>query len=188
MSVNLLSSFLDMDMLDVAEDLTKKFEKSKVSNLSLLKFYKERMEVLKRLSTGAIAPDFIQPDMLGSSVKLSSFRGKYVLLDFWASWCLPCRRENPNLVNLYHRYSNKNFTIISVSIDWDKQDWLQAITKDNMTWINVSELKGSKGSLVTKMYGVMSIPDNYLIDPYGKIIGKRLLGDELNMRLENLLK
>ena len=128
-SVGLLGDFLMLDKLNEAEELLKKFENSNVSNLGQLRFFKNKIEVLKRLSIGALAPDFIQPDIFGNSVKLSSFRGKYVLLDFWASWCLPCRRENPNLVNVYNKYGDKNFTIISVSIDEDKQDWLQAIKK-----------------------------------------------------------
>ncbi len=187
-SVGLLGEFLVLDSLNQAEELLKKFENSNVSNLGQLEFFKNKIEVLKRLSIGALAPDFILPDIFGNSVKLSSFRGKYVLLDFWASWCLPCRRENPNLVNVYNKYGVKNFSIISVSIDVDKQDWLQAIKKDNMTWINVSDLKGSNKSLVPGMYGASGIPDNYLIDPNGKIVAKRLLGDELNKRLEDLLK
>jgi thiol-disulfide isomerase/thioredoxin len=187
-SVGLLGDFLMLDSLNQAEELLKKFEKSNVSNLGQLRFFKNKIEVLKRLSIGALAPDFIQPDVFGNSVKLSSFRGKYVLLDFWASWCLPCRQENPNLVNVYNKYSDKDFTIISVSIDQNKDDWLQAIKKDNMTWINVSDLQTSNKSLVQRMYVASGIPDNYLIDPNGKIIAKRLLGDELNKRLEGLLR
>ena len=187
-SVGLLGEFLMLDSLNEAEQLLRKFECSNVSNLGQLRFFKNKIEVLKSLSVGALAPDFTQPDVLGNPVKLSSFRGKYVLLDFWASWCHPCRRENPNLVNVYGKYSDKNFTIISVSIDQNKQDWLQAIKKDNMTWINVSDLKASNKSLVQRMYVASGIPDNYLIDPNGKIIAKRLLGDELDKGLENLLK
>ena len=187
-SVDLLGEFLVLDSLNQAEELLKKFENSNVSNLGQLRFFKSKIEVLKRLSIGTLAPDFILPDVFGNSVKLSSFRGKYVLLDFWASWCLPCRRENPNLVSVYNKYSDKNFTIISVSIDVNKQDWLQAIKKDNMTWTNVSDLKGSNKSLVQGMYVASGIPDNYLIDPNGKIVAKRLLGDELNKWLEALFK
>lgn len=185
-SVGLLGEFLMLDSLNEAEELLRKFENSNVSNLGQLSFFKNKIEVLKRLSIGALAPDFILPDIFGNSIKLSSFRGKYVLLDFWASWCLPCRRENPNLVNVYNKYRDENFAIISVSIDQDKQDWLQAIKKDNMTWINVSDLKGSNESLVQRMYVASGIPDNYLIDPNGKIIAKRILGDELNKRLGDL--
>lgn len=187
-SVGLLGEFLMLDSLNQAEELLKKFENSNVSNLGQLRFFKNKIEVLKSLSIGALAPDFIEPDVFGNSVELSSFRGKYVLLDFWASWCLPCRRENPNLVNVYNKYGGKKFSIISVSIDVNKQDWLQAIKKDNMTWINVCDLEGSNKSLVQRVYVASGIPDNYLIDPKGKIIAKRLLGDELNKRLEDLLK
>jgi thiol-disulfide isomerase/thioredoxin len=187
-SVGLLGEFLMLDSLNEAEELLEKFENSNVSNLGQLRFFKNKIEVLKSLSIGTLAPDFTQPDAFGNPVTLSSFRGKYVLLDFWASWCLPCRRENPNLVNVYNKYSDKNFTIISVSIDQDKQDWLQAIKNDNMIWINVSDLKGSNKSLVQRTYVASGIPDNYLIDPNGRIIAKRLLGEELNKRLEVLLK
>jgi len=187
-SVGLLGEFLMLDSLNDAEELLKKFETSHVSNRGQLTFLKTKIEALKRLSVGSPAPDFVLPDAFGNSVKLSSFRGKYVLLDFWASWCLPCRRENPNLVHVFSKYGDKNLSIISVSIDLNKQDWLGAIKKDGMMWINVSDLKDYHNSLVQRLYVASGIPDNYLIDPNGKIVAKRLLRDELNTRLETLFK
>lgn len=139
-------------------------------------------------AVGSIAPDFTQNDVEDKPVKLSDFRGKYVLLDFWASWCGPCRRENPTVVKAYNTYKDKNFTILGVSLDQDKKDnWLKAIKKDNLTWTHVSDLKGWENEVAVK-YGVREIPKNYLIDPTGKIIAKNLHGDELEKKLQETLK
>ncbi len=114
---------------------------------------------------------------------LSSFRGKYVLIDFWASWCKPCRQENPKLVKTFQEYKDKNFTIVSVSLDNNKAAWLKAIRKDQLTWTHTSDLKFWKNE-VALQYGVKTVPQNYLIDPTGKIIGKNIPSAELGKWLE----
>jgi peroxiredoxin len=136
---------------------------------------------------GTVAPEFVQNDENGNPVSLSSFKGKYVLIDFWASWCGPCRRENPNVVAAYNEFKNKNFTILGVSLDQDKQKWLDAIKNDNLTWTHVSDLAYWQNA-VAKKYNVSSIPQNYLLDPSGKIIAKNLRGEELHQKLSELLK
>lgn len=149
---------------------------------------KNALESLKITANGAMAPDFEQADTLGHPVRLSSFRGKYVLLDFWASWCAPCRQENPNIVNVYNRYKDKNFTIVGVSLD--RQDgtfaWLNAIRNDHLTWTQLSDLKYWNNA-VAQLYFVQSIPKNFLIDPTGKIIAQDLRGDDLEAKLVEVL-
>lgn len=151
--------------------------------------FKQALDKLKTISVGAMAPEFTQNDSLGKPVSLSSFKGKYVLIDFWASWCGPCRQENPNVVKAYDQYKAKNFTVLGVSLDRPdgKQAWLQAIKDDGLTWNQVSDLKFWNNEVAT-LYGVSSIPGNFLIDPDGKIIAKDLRGEELEQTLEKLLK
>ncbi len=142
----------------------------------------------KITGVGAIAPDFTQNDVTGKPVTLSSFRGKYVLIDFWASWCGPCREENPNLVKVYNKYKDKNFTVLGVSLDRTdgKADWLKAIRDDGLTWTQVSDLNFWSNKVAVS-YFIGQIPSNFLIDPKGKIIARDLRGPDLEYRLEQEL-
>jgi len=135
-------------------------------------------------SEGNIAPDFTQNDPDGNPVTLSNFRGDYVLLDFWASWCVPCRKENPNVRAAWEKYKDRGLKIISVSLDNERQraQWLQAIIDDGMPWIHVSDLKGFKSDVVVS-YGVNAIPASFLIDPNGRIVAKNLRGTDLHDKL-----
>jgi len=145
----------------------------------------ERVEVLKKVAVGKPAVDFTLNDPQGNPISLSSFQGKYLLVDFWASWCGPCRRENPNVVKLYSDFKDKGFEILGVSLDEDRNRWLGAIEADSLTWPHVSDLEGW-GSAAGKMYGINSIPATVLINPDGIIVDKNLRGDALRQKLEEL--
>jgi len=148
---------------------------------------KAQIQANDKLAPGKEAPDFEEALADGKTMKLSDLRGKVVLLDFWASWCGPCRRENPNVVRLYEQYKDKGFTVMSVSLDKDKQRWLDAIEKDNLSWpYHVSDLK-FWSSKAAKLYGVSGIPFTVLIDQEGKIIRTKLRGEELANELARLL-
>ena len=136
---------------------------------------------------GTMAPDITMPDVNGNNFSLSSLKGKYVLVDFWASWCGPCRGENPNIVAAYNKYKNKNFTILGVSLDKTKDAWVEAIKKDGLTWTHISDLKFWDSEAVG-LYGFNGIPYNVLLDPTGKIIADNLRGSDLERKLEEVLQ
>ena len=176
------------DLFDRLSTNTKRTARA-ISFKQTLENKKKAFYSQKPTNIGDPAPYFEQPDVLGNKVALSQFKGKYLFLDFWASWCKPCRAENPNLVKAYQRFKQKGLEIMSVSLDGmaQKKAWLNAIRIDGLTWLQVSDLKAWENSAAL-IYGVKAIPENYLIDPSGKIIAKNLRGEELNSILRTIFK
>lgn len=148
---------------------------------------KKIADKMRASEVGAVAPDFTLPTPDGSTFTLSSLRGKYVMIDFWAAWCQPCRLENPNVVALYGKYKDKGFDIVGVSLDRERADWVKAIADDKLVWHQVSELKFWQ-SEIAKKYGVSAIPCTFLLDKEGRIIAKNLRGEELAKKLEELIE
>lgn len=145
-----------------------------------------KIQGAKGAQISTAAKNFIQQSSTGQNISLSQFNDKYILLDFWASWCAPCRKQHPDLKKVYEAFKDKNFEIVEVSLDSDKNDWLTAIKKDDIKWLNISDLKGQQNDIAVQ-YGVQSIPANFLISPNGIIIGKNLSVEELSKQLSSIL-
>jgi len=181
-AINLLNpSDYEADMIAYADQLKGTFN----DNTAVSDFL-SRMTKLKAVQVGQLAPEFTIDGQNGKPVKLSDYKGRYVMVDFWASWCMPCRQENPNLVKAYQTYKNKNFTVLGISLDKDPVAWKNAITADKLAWDHASELKDFEGPTV-RLYQVDAIPSSFLIDPNGKIIAKGLRGEALDAFLNKTL-
>ena len=167
--------------------LTARFPGNKSIGIIVQQFNQMLLKDATKPHIGSVAPNLFLPDTSGVLFSLQSLRGKFVLIDFWASWCGPCRGENPNVVKAYNQYKDKNFTVLGVSLDKDKGAWLNAIHADQLTWYHISDLK-YWGSAAVGLYGLDSIPYNVLIDTQGKVIATGLRGDDLLNKLEEVLK
>jgi peroxiredoxin len=172
----------DFPLLDT---LARKFEASGSQNPQVRSFV-GRVARIRGVNVGSAAPDIALADTTGAAVNLSSLRGKVILIDFWASWCGPCRNENPNVVRLYNKFKDKGFDIYSVSLDQNRENWVRAIRNDGLTWTHVSDLKYWQ-SAAAQQYGVNAIPATFLLDKNGVIIAKNLRGEELEQKLTEVL-
>lgn len=170
--------------LDELIEITEKLDNA-ISGSSYVVDLNERLTRLKNVQIGNPAPDFILNDTIGNPVALSSLFGNYLLVDFWASWCGPCRRENPNIVAAYQKYHDKGFSVLGVSLDTDRDRWIKAIHDDNLSWHHVSDLSGWSNETVA-LYAVNSIPSSVLLDPNGVIIARNLKEEALHNKLEEI--
>jgi peroxiredoxin len=182
MVITQLIYYINLAALD---SITTNFDNAIAASYYVKKL-KERVVVLRKVDIGQPAVEIELADTNGNMFALSSLMGKYVLIDFWASWCSPCRKENPNVVKAYQMYKDKGFDILGVSMDQNRKNWLKAVKDDNLTWHHISDLKGW-GCEGGKLYGVNSIPHSVLIGRDGKIIAKDLRGDELLKKLAELM-
>lgn len=187
-SAMVLSFYVRERDMGQLQDLLDQLEPAAKDN-ALARRMQHSIDASKATAIGKIAPDFVQNDPDGKPVALKDFRGKYVLLDFWASWCVPCRAENPHVVQAYNKLKDKNFTVLSVSLDQPgaKDKWLKAIKDDQLTWTHVSDLKYWDNE-VSRQYDINSIPANLLIGPDGVILAKNLRGENLDEKLQEFIK
>lgn len=180
-AIGLLNPKNDFPFLD---ELIQRLDQKYPNTVSIIQL-KQQLDELRALAIGAIAPEIALPNPEGDIKKLSDLRGKYVLIDFWAAWCKPCRAENPNVVRMFNKYNDKGFEVFGVSLDRDREDWIQAIEDDQLNWTQVSDLQYFNSEAAT-IYQIQAIPASYLIDPDGKIIAKDLRGPTLERKLEEL--
>ena len=185
LAVIITSDYLDIDNNISFWDSTLTKYRDNFSYNSYFKSFEKKVNKIKSVSIGSVAPEVILSDTTGKDIALSSLRGKYVLLDFWAGWCGPCRMENPNILKNYLKYKDKGFEVYQVSLDRSRSDWVNAIKKDNLIWYNVSDLKYFQSEAAT-IYNIDRIPKGFLLDPNGVIIAKDIelrgnrLGEKLN--------
>ena len=181
----ILNTIYDLDAAEF-QPIYNKFS-DEVKNTQAGKILKDKLIVLSKTAVGNMAVDIQGLDPDGKNISLMEIKGKLTLIDFWASWCGPCRKENPNVVKLYNKYHSKGFEILSVSLDEKAESWKAAIMKDGLIWHHVSDLKGWKSDYAA-MYGIQAIPQTILIDAGGKIIARNVMGEELDAMLTELLK
>lgn len=180
--MNEMHTMQPQELLTLFNTLTDNIKETRYAKIA-----QTNIQLMAATAIGAIAPDFTMKDTKGAPVSLSSFRGKYVLVDFWASWCTYCRAENPNVVKAYNEFKNKDFTVLGVSLDNSREGWLTAIHQDNLPFTEVSDLQGWSNAAAL-LYHVYSIPANFLINPKGEIVAKNLRGAELEDALQKFLK
>lgn len=178
--VNNVSSFSKEQAQDIYHELTEEIKRSEPGKRVFGYTIKQVPVVINEK-----IPDFAQTDVNGKVLSIQSLRGKYVLIDFWASWCLPCRQENPSVLAAYRKFKSKEFEILGISLDSEKENWLKAINTDQLSWLHVSDLNGWNNA-VSKMFNIKSIPDNFLIDPNGKVLARGLRGEALEKRLAQI--